>query len=300
MPRILITHQNANEQGMLYYNLFNGMNWEGEQPVPNATMSASPGLVNFNGLIYCFYQGYGNDGNLCYTTFNPANSQWDGNPQQVPNTNLSASPSAVAYQGSIYVFHQGRYNSGDMWYNTFDGSNWQGDQQVPNTGMSFSPAAVVFNNQIFVFHMGHGNSYTLWYNVLDGGNWQGDTQLQGFADIYGSPSAALWCSTPICIWQSGSDVQGNNLVGEYGTQVLNYATLNTNGLWGGGPTSVPAQEPFALTLDGDVLMSVDNLFGNLSWNIGVDLSAVSGTAAVCTIPTPTSTNISSRPAAILL
>jgi hypothetical protein len=52
-------------------------------------MSKSSSAVVFNGLIYCFQQGSGENGQLWYNVFDGNN--WSGD-TQVPNTGMSESP----------------------------------------------------------------------------------------------------------------------------------------------------------------------------------------------------------------
>ena len=117
-------------------------------------MSASPSAVVFNGLLYVFHQGEGNDGQLWYNSYDGQNFAGD---TQVPNLGMSASPSAVVFNGLLYVFHQGEGNDGQLWYTSFDGEKWAGDRQVPNLGMSEGPSAVV-DGQLYVFHQGGGKT----------------------------------------------------------------------------------------------------------------------------------------------
>jgi hypothetical protein len=126
-------------------------------------MSQSPSAVLFGGTFYVFHQGYGQNGQLWYTTYNVASGTWapdqqvfgtdaNGNPT---NIGMSASPSAmVGPNGGIYVFHQGYGQNGQLWYTySPDGVSWMPDQRVfgtdangnpTNIGMSESPAAIVW------------------------------------------------------------------------------------------------------------------------------------------------------------
>ncbi len=146
-----VFHQGFGNDGQLWYNRYNGGgSWAGDQQVPNTGMSGSPALAVYGGgagLLYVFHQGFGNDGQLWYNSYN--GSSWTGD-RQVPNTGMSGSPALAVYgenlaqNDTLYVFHQGSGNDGQLWYNRYNGSSWAGDRQVPNTGISGSPALAVY------------------------------------------------------------------------------------------------------------------------------------------------------------
>ena len=117
-----------------------GTNWGGDTLVQNLGMSGSPSAVVYNGLLYVFHQGSGNDGQLWYSFSMAQTGRAD---TQVQNLGMSGSPSAVLWAGGISVFHQGGGNNGQLWYSYFDGTNWYADTLVPNLGMSGSPSCVV-------------------------------------------------------------------------------------------------------------------------------------------------------------
>jgi hypothetical protein len=55
-------------------------------------MSAGPAAAVFNNLLYVFHQGFGDNGQLWYNTWN--GSKWVGD-QQVANVGMSAGPAAI-------------------------------------------------------------------------------------------------------------------------------------------------------------------------------------------------------------
>jgi C1A family cysteine protease len=185
-------HQGNNENGELWYNVFNGTSWVGDTQVPNTGITANPSAVVFNNLLYCFHAG---GGGLWYNVFDGTN--WSGD-TQVPNTGIDNGPSAVVFNNLLYCFHAG---NGVLWYNVFDGTNWSGDTQVPNTGMASSPSAIVYNNLIYCFHMG---GTQLWYNIFDGANWLGDTPVPN-TGITDNPSAIVIAGLVYCFHQGAND-----------------------------------------------------------------------------------------------
>jgi hypothetical protein len=80
-------------------------------------MSASPAVINYNGKLYCFHQGAGNNGELWYSVFDGTNWAPD---THVPDLTIGASPAVVNYNGKLYCFHQGAGNNGELWYGVFD------------------------------------------------------------------------------------------------------------------------------------------------------------------------------------
>jgi hypothetical protein len=78
--------------------------------------------------LYVFHQGYGNDGQLWWSSFDGAN--WSGE-RQIQPLGISDSPSAVPGAGGVTVFHQGQGNNGQLWYTySSNDTNWGGDTQV--------------------------------------------------------------------------------------------------------------------------------------------------------------------------
>ena len=159
----------------MWYNVLNGASWVGDVQVPNTGMSKSPSAVVFNGQIYCFHQGSGENGQLWYNVFD-ANRGWLGD-NQVPNTGISESPGTVVFNGQLYCFHQGSDQNGQLWYNIFDGNNWLGDQQVTSSGLSKSPSAAALDGVLYCFYQGAYENGTLNYNIFNGSQWLGQAQV---------------------------------------------------------------------------------------------------------------------------
>ena len=104
-------------------------------------MSGSPSAVVYNGLLYVFHQGSGNDGTLRYSIFDGTN--WSAD-TPIPNVGIwsSGSPSAALWKGGITVFHQAASSNLLMYTYSPEGKQWGGDTSV-NVGMSGSPSCVV-------------------------------------------------------------------------------------------------------------------------------------------------------------
>jgi hypothetical protein len=206
MANLYVFHQGERENGQLWYSVFDGTNWSGDNYLPNIGISQSPSAVAWAGGITVFHQGANENGQLWYT-YSPDGTHWGGD-TYVPNVGLSGSPSAVVYEGKLYVFHQGEKDSADLWYSVFDGTNWSGDRPVPNVGIAESPrtpgspSAVLWKGGISVFHQGLGlkvpgnvlpptGDENLWYTYSpDGTSWGGDTQVLN-VKMDTSPSAVV-------------------------------------------------------------------------------------------------------------
>ena len=185
-----VFHQGPGDNGQLWYaraaSIVPTVWSEEDKVVPNLALTDSPSAVVYNGLLYVFHQGGGNEER--YLVFDGTN--WGGD-TLIPNVDMSGSPSAVLWAGGISVFHQGNGDDQSLWYSYFDGTNWYGDTLVPNLGLSGSPSTVVYNGNLYVFHQGEGNDGQLWYSSNDGTNWTADTPVQNLG-MSGSPSAVLW------------------------------------------------------------------------------------------------------------
>ena len=202
--------------GNLWWTVFDGTSWAGEQHIPNVGMSDQPSPVFWNGRIHVFYQGVprgDHDGQLWFTDYDGQNWQ---PPQQVQPVGMSFSPSAVVYNNDLYVFHQWAYQNGELWYKVYDGTNWQPDTRIvgpsvdpqgaANAGqiMSCSPSAVVWNERLYVFYQnaypqvpfGATGNGGLCYKVFDGNEWQPDAYSTGYTvpgvAMSDSPSAIVW------------------------------------------------------------------------------------------------------------
>jgi hypothetical protein len=155
---ITVFHQGVDNNGQLWYTYSpDGKHWGDDTPwgggspgfpVQDLGMSGSPSAVVYNGLLYVFHQGYGDNGQLWYTYYDGANWSPD---TPIQGVSMSGSPSAVPWLGGITVFHQGYGNDGQLWYTySPDGKQWGGDTPwggaipVQDLGMSESPSCVVF------------------------------------------------------------------------------------------------------------------------------------------------------------
>ena len=197
--KLFCFHHGSNNNGQLWYSIFDGTNWAQDRQVQNVGISVSPSAIAYNGKLYCFHQGYNNNGQLWYSVFDGTNWTTD---KQIQNVGMSSSPSVVVYNGKLYCFHQGYNNNGQLWYSVFDGTNWAPDKQIQHVGMSSSPAAIVYNGKLYCLHQGSNNNSQLWYCTFDGTNWV-DKQVQGVG-ISDSP-AVIEYDGKLCCFHQGSN-----------------------------------------------------------------------------------------------
>ena len=94
---IFVAHQGDGYNGQIWQNAYDGQNWAGDRQVGNYGISAGPSAVIFNGQLYYFHQGYGNDGQLWYSSTSDGQT-WNADTQVRP-VGMTASPAAVAWIG---------------------------------------------------------------------------------------------------------------------------------------------------------------------------------------------------------
>ena len=93
----------------MWYNKYNGSQWDQDRQVPIDGMSASPSAVVYNNTLYVFHQHSHDDGKLY--VFNVTN--W-GPDLPISKTMLSSSPAAAVFNGRLYCFHQGAGDNGQL------------------------------------------------------------------------------------------------------------------------------------------------------------------------------------------
>ena len=194
--KLYVFHQDVGLRGELWYAVMDRTRqydselgyWEADRKVPGTGMSAGPGAVVYQGKIWVFHQGGGENGELWGNVFDGV--QWRGD-VRVGNVKMASGPSAVVYREKLYVFHQGGGSDGSLWYSVFDGQTWAPDTQVSSTRMSAGPSAVVWKGAIYVFHKGDGVGGELRYNVFHGKGWGGDVKVKD-ARVNCGPSAVVF------------------------------------------------------------------------------------------------------------
>ena len=92
---LYVFHQGSQNNGQLWYSVYNGTSWSGDTHVPNVGISDSPSAVGYAGGITVFHQGAQNNGQLWYN-YSADGTHWGGD-TLVQNLGMSSSPSAIAF-----------------------------------------------------------------------------------------------------------------------------------------------------------------------------------------------------------
>lgn len=144
--------------GNLWYTTSpDGISWVKPQQAKTASgdavrLSAAPAAIATATTLYCFMEGVGSSGELCYATTTDG-ATWTASTQVVPqgggNVEMSDSPAAVLFGSTIYVFYHSTigdmFDSALAYVTTADGKTWGKQAAVPTkVRMTGSPAACVF------------------------------------------------------------------------------------------------------------------------------------------------------------
>ena len=66
---IYVFHQGRGDKGWLWYNVFDGSEWAGDEQVSKTGITAGPSAVVYNDRVYVFHQGQGDSGWLWCNVF---------------------------------------------------------------------------------------------------------------------------------------------------------------------------------------------------------------------------------------
>ena len=179
---LCVFHQGMKSCGWLFYTTRNSDGSFAEDTgVPRTGMSFSPGPVLYQGNVYVFHHGRGENGQLWVNCW--SRPEWNGD-NLVAERCISGSPRAIVYKEKLYVFYEGYNGDGTLRYRTLDTNyNLGAEQIVPNCKISYSPSPVVFNGKIVVFYQGRDQEHdkVLHWNEFDGSSWSGDKTHQAWA-----------------------------------------------------------------------------------------------------------------------
>lgn len=207
-----VFYQGPANNGALCYSVFSAGSWSAQTAIADVEISASPLAVVFNNLLYCFFEGAGdNTGQLWYSIF--SGTTWS---QEAPVVNISMSgqPSAIVYappneDSQLYIFHTEASQSDQIWYCVCASGTWTSGE-VSSPGLSCGPSATVFNNQPWVFYQGPpSQAGQLYFSFLTGDTWN---SAQGPVTISESPSAVTFTApgaSTAQIYVFYQDVQAN-------------------------------------------------------------------------------------------
>lgn len=212
--KIYVFYQGSGGNGQLWYSALGSSLLSGSDEygipmvqVPGVSMSQSPAAVVFDGTLYVFYQGGGNNQTIEYCsstdgsnwTVGASSKDLSGSDTYYSET---TSPAAVVFNGKIYLFYSeggtsnANVNGNHIGYCTFDGTNWSGSSSFSALILS-SPWAAVANNQLYVFYREVSSSSVfggnqLWYSVSsNGSDWSTPTGCGASSLATGPGGAAL-------------------------------------------------------------------------------------------------------------
>ncbi|MCY1044563.1 hypothetical protein OV208_24820 [Corallococcus sp. bb12-1] len=202
------TTLNMKNSGQLFVKqLPSGSYWNvlGDQVI----MSNIPTAVEFNGEVYVFYQGPGNDEQIWFThSSNISSGNWAAS-TQVPDVGLpaSASPGAMIFNNQAYIFYQSS-NDNTMYYRGMNtAGTWGTEVHIPNVSMSGIPSPLVYDGVLYVFYQGSDGGSSWYLNSNDAVNWSEPVQL-GITGGSASPSLVVYDSQLCCLTQGpGNDSQ---------------------------------------------------------------------------------------------
>lgn len=133
-------------------DIFDGSTWSATRLNPAINTSVAPGIVVFNGTLYMFYKGSGNDTNI-YIAKSTGGNILDGNTWSATRLNVGintvAAPRPVVVGSSLYLFYMGSGGDTKIWVaqpsgdDLFNGDAWQTQPLNPGINTSTAPGAAV-------------------------------------------------------------------------------------------------------------------------------------------------------------
>lgn len=148
--------------------------WSEDRLVPNDSnahgVSFSPAAAVYNGLLYVFHHGRGNDRKIWYSTFDGTNWSEDRMARPHDPYRIDGAPALVVFNGKLQCFFR---NGSDLQYFSFDGQKWGHSKLLwfDQGGMAGSPSVAVWRDRLFLAlrsgrTMG-GSDRTLYYFCCD-------------------------------------------------------------------------------------------------------------------------------------
>ncbi|WP_146057186.1 sialidase family protein [Streptomyces sp. SM14] len=185
-------HQGAGD-GKLWYGEFTWdaprLKWLFDAQVsPEVSVSGSPAVAVYEGLVYCVYRG--SEDMLYCVSFD--GTTWSEPTKVTPEIKLTANPSLAVFREKLYCAYQQSGGSGWIYYASFDGKSWTGGTLIENYGMSASPALIEYRGYLWILHQEYGDRGWLWSGFFDGVKWGKDTPV---ADVGMADSPALTVSS---------------------------------------------------------------------------------------------------------
>jgi hypothetical protein len=141
--------------------------WTGYTANTTITSYAKLSSIVFNGYVYIFYKGTGND-SIYYYINNKAYS--------VPEALTSTTPNVCAFNGKLYLAYKG-HGSHRVWYiyasqNSNGTLTWSSEAALSVPATTGSPSITVLDDYLYFFYKGE-NTNKIWYTTLSTSNVEG-------------------------------------------------------------------------------------------------------------------------------
>jgi hypothetical protein len=155
---ILFAYATYNDYNSMVFVRGASTGWQPGVYVGGAETASAPSLIEFNNLLYVFFQGHTGNA-FCYSTSSDGGVSWDG-PTTVSNRALWSAPATAALGDNLYVFHAAANDNGRLYCSVLSiGGSWSSDDEVSITNLTSlygpfstftSPAACTYAGNVFV------------------------------------------------------------------------------------------------------------------------------------------------------
>jgi len=173
-------HRGGTDDTALYWTVYSTDDgWCDDQRFPTHRSETTPSLTEFQGKLYCFYQGAGNS-YLYFCNLNAAGDSWENDATVKVNGNdlncINGCGVTVFSHNNVNQLHLVYQDKGSnqikhLW--TTDLKTWNSVSVNSNWITKDTPAIVAYNNKILMVHCGCKNNY-LYYSLYDGSSWSSD------------------------------------------------------------------------------------------------------------------------------
>ncbi|WP_041430744.1 FG-GAP-like repeat-containing protein [Synechococcus sp. PCC 6312] len=174
--------------GNLYYSeSTDGINWSQPATISYGSTNTTPGLVSFEGRIWAYWYGSGNDG-LFYSVYY-GSGVWTEQAKANLAMATSSGVSVAAFNSTLFAIWKGEKGDQSIWYSySQDGQNWVDQIQFPGTPIYYNsiPNLVSYNNQLFAYWYADTNNgfhYAVWDEASS--SWSGEQRanLEYFGNV---------------------------------------------------------------------------------------------------------------------
>ena len=143
--------------GRIHFRVKRGSNWSADYSLPEAARSSNgPEIISFDGSLYIFYRGYGDD-NWLYVarkqSTRASNTRWEISRLPRAFTRPSATDravSAVLYEGALIVAYVGHNNDYIWLRRSTDGVNWDRLGYVRGLVSDHNPDLTVVDGRLYL------------------------------------------------------------------------------------------------------------------------------------------------------